>query len=251
MKKSSCCSVVLYNSQSNMTMTTMMLLVLATVSVVDAKMFANDPDIDPGQPEWSEWALTTVLPMVRGGAPTQHLDIDSGKLENVYYYYNDYSISSCAEPISGTPCISEMHFVGLPELKYVPYSVWNTFRNRGTKNKPRWMVRTWFNFNNTNTILVSSSMCNGSDRTSKMVHPIPLLDFSLTFNYTCKYDNEDGVDFKLVQETMVNGTFSSAVPLFAFTEWRPYTSIVKYAYNVKPEMTVQNSPPEDTPCKFC
>ena len=74
-----------------MTMTTMMLLVLATVSVVvvDAKMFANDPDIDPGQPEWSEWALTTVLPMVRGGAPTQPLDIDSDKLENVFYYYND------------------------------------------------------------------------------------------------------------------------------------------------------------------
>ena len=49
----------------------------------------------------------------------------------------------------------------------------------------------------------------------------------------------------------MNGAFSSAVKLFGFTEWRPYTSIVKYAYDVEPEMTVQNSPPEDTPCKFC
>lgn len=228
--------------------------VVVVVVVVDAKkIFQNDPDVDPGQPSWSEWALTTVLPMKLTSTPPQPpLDIDSDKLENVYYYYNDYTLSSCAEPISGTPCISQMHFVGLPELKYVPYSVWNTFRNRGTKNKPRWMVRTWFNFNNTNTILVSSSMCNGSNRVSKEIHPIPLLDFSLAFNYTCGYDDsEDRIDFKLIQETSVNGAFSSAFRLFEFTEWRPYTSIVKYAYNVNPDMTVRNSPPEDTPCKFC
>lgn len=231
-------------------------LFLATTVVVDAKMFANDPDTSPGQPEWTEWDLTTFLPMVRGDTPPQPLALDSSKLENVYYYYNEYSVSSCSQPFIGAPCISEMHFVGLPELKYVPYSIWNTFRNRGTKNKPRWMVRTWFNFNNTDTILASSSMCTGANCLSKEIHPIPSLDFSLTLNYTCKYTpykggGDSGLDFKLIQETSVNGTFSSAVKLFDFTGWRPYTSIVKYAYNVEPEMTVQDSPPEDTPCKFC
>lgn len=217
-------------------------------TMVNAKAFANDPDVPRGQPEWSEWQLTTVLPM------NGNYDIvkqPSYKLENVYYYYSEVW-GSCSEPAEA-PCTSEMYFVGLPELKYVPYYMWNTFQNNGTKNNPVWILKTWFNFNNTNTHLIESSVCDdGIYKQTKPVYPTTSLNFSLTFNYTCKYDVSSGrIAFKSNQKTFVNKKLKSDFTLFIFTGWKPYTNIIKYEYNVEPLLRVQDAAPIDTECKFC
>lgn len=215
---------------------------------VESKAFANDPDVPKGQPEWTEWQLTNVFPM---NGDSGFVKPTSGKISNVHYFYSDVW-GSCSEP-ADAPCTSEMYFVGLPELKYVPYYMWNTFLNNGTKNNPIWVLKTWFNFNNTDTLLIASSVCDkGEYKQTKPLYPLESFDFSLTFNYTCRYDDASGrVAYKSNQQTRVNKKLKSDFTLFLFTSWRPYTSIIKYGYNIEPLLALQDAPPLNTRCKFC
>lgn len=206
------------------------------------KAFPNDPDIISGQPEWSQWQLTTTLPMK---------NVDNNiELKDVYYYYNGYGVSNCAEPNAGIPCTSEMYFVGLPHYKYIPYSVWYTFSSHNSgNNKPIWLVKLFFNFNNTNTILIDSNLCDGEFQSSIPIHPF-YLNFSLIFKYKCNIKNHL-MNFELYQKTTVNNKESSDIKLAWFKSWRPYTSIVNYDYNLNTIITIQNQPPVFTPCKYC
>jgi hypothetical protein len=212
-----------------------------SINTCYGKAFQNDPDILPGQPEWSQWQLTTTLPM-------KNIE-NNNKLENIYYYYNGYGVSNCAEPNSGIPCTSEMHFVGLPNFNYIPYNVWYTFSSHKISNKTIWLVKLWFNFNNTNTVLIDSNVCDGKFQSSLPIYPF-YLNFSLTFKYRCNIKNEL-MNFELYQKTRVNGVDSSDIKLAWFKYWKPYTSIVNYEYDLQPIITVQKQPPLFTPCKFC
>lgn len=171
---------------------------------------------------------------------------------DVYYYYSEYDVSVCAEPMVGLPCIGEMYFTDLPQLEYVPYFVWYKIGLTG--------VNVWFKYNNTDAkqVNLGAVPCNNKQHSLD----ITKCDFGETLYNTGVFDNftfsfdilcnvKKGVlDFNMNQTTHFNGELKSTFPFVWFKDWivennNPDFDTTRFFSHVRP------IPPPDTPCKYC
>lgn len=177
------------------------------------------------------------------------------QVPQVWYYYNREGVSSCAEPSSHFPCTSEMHIVDTKE--YYPYYVWYTFEKSVNGSETELNYKLWYNFNNTEPIVLGSQKCDGKYSTSyvdKNVFEKLGQHFSLSFRHYCNYDSHKNIisDFVIYQETVVNTKLQSNITLADFTHWEPmeYDENQYYEYLPVEEM-FEISPPSYSICKFC
>ncbi len=171
---------------------------------------------------------------------------------DVYYYYNEYDISVCAEPLNGIPCIGEMYFTDLPEFKYVSYYVWYKFDKKS--------VNLWYNYNNTKTIELGSvpcdkkehSLANTDSFTSTLIDTGILKHFSFSFDITCKKKGNVIDSFNMNQTTYLNGNVVSTFPLAWFKDWEIIDEENEPDFDLSDFTTEpMPTPPPDTPCRYC
>lgn len=174
--------------------------------------------------------------------------LPSPQIPKVWYYYNREGISICSEPIDYYPCTSEIHIVG--SKYYYPYYIWYTFQKNGTKLN----YEIWFNFNNTESILLANEKCDGNSYVKPINSTIfEKMDtnFNLTFNHYCDYQN-NLVDFTIQQETFVQHKLQSNFTLIAFSNWKPKEFNATHYNTYFPIMEIHKTPPSiyDV-CKYC
>jgi hypothetical protein len=208
------------------------------------KIFPNDPDISPGQPYWSEWAITTELMNKVDTLPECTLP----KVQPTYsykYYFSQYDISGCSGP--KYPCITMMKAQG--DEYYIPYFTWTTFANTGTFKKPVWTMNFWFNYNQTSTFKVGDSIvCDGKKTTRQvdqcMLTPKALVEYNIDmiFDIECSRDAKTGyLNLRISQTDSNDYTFN----LHEIVEWQPYTSIVKPETTVEYKSVASTIPPRN------
>jgi hypothetical protein len=170
---------------------------------------------------------------------------------DVYYYYNEYDVSSCAEPIGGVPCIGEMYFTDYPHLEYVPYYVWYKIDKKG--------VNVWFEYNNTKPVHLGSARCDNKKHSisidkcdfSETLYDTGVFNnFTFSFDINCNVKGNDVTLFNMNQTTHLNGELVSTFPFAWFMDWTiedntPDFNTETFASIVRP------IPPPDTPCKYC
>lgn len=193
------------------------------------------------QSQWTEWETTSILADNDCGYTHRNKNLTTRleKNDTIWYYYNRYGLSICAEPLpGGVPCASQMYITGeLGDMfGCIPYYVWYTFHNEGTKSKPIWINKLWFNFNNTQTYLVDSHVCNDKEYSttlSRCVYGNNMYQYgfdahySVSFDIKCKY-SKNKIDYVLTQNTNVYNGNSNSFVLASFNNWRPFNGITKY-----------------------
>lgn len=172
---------------------------------------------------------------------------------DVYYYYNEFDVSVCAEPGSGIPCIGEMYFTKLPELQYVPYYVWYKFNKKN--------VDVWFNYNNTKVVNVGTVCCDkkqhslvvDKDSFSPILIDTGVLNhFSFSFDITCDKKGNVVNSFDLHQTTYLNGKLRSTFPFAWFKDWEIIDEENRPDFNTEDFISTPSSqPPPFSPCKYC
>lgn len=167
----------------------------------------------------------------------------------VWYYYNREGVSDCAEPSIHIPCTSEMHITGTKE--YYPYYVWTTFEKNGTKLN----YKLWFNFNNTQPVMIDTLECTNQFHSS-VVHPNIFdklqFNFNLTFNSYCKFEKDIVSNFTIYQETNINNKLQSNFTLIDFINWEPIEHDTTQYYEFLPIMEMHKTPPPSYYiCKYC
>jgi hypothetical protein len=172
---------------------------------------------------------------------------------DVYYYYNEFDVSTCGQPVSGIPCIGEMYFTKLPELQYVPYYVWYKFEKKS--------VDIWFNYNNTDVVNVGSALCdkkqhslvvNKNSFSQILIDTGVLEHFSFSFDITCGKKGNIVTLFDLSQTTYLNEKLLSTFPLVWFKDWEIIEEENEPDFNTEDFFSVPSShPPPNTPCKYC
>lgn len=216
---------------------------IAAPATQEGKIFPNDPDIDPGQPFWSEWDITTEL--INKVDVIPECTLPSKQQETrVKYYWNQYDLSTCNGP--GFPCITITK--SKVDEMYIPYFTWTTFQNVGTFKKPVWTMDFWFNYNHTSTYQVGESVvCDGKTVTYEL-NPCVFTDkaneykMNLKFDITCSRDDKTGwLNLDIYQTDTSNKTFR----LHNIVNWRPYTSIVKPTTEVVYGSVASNIPPRN------
>lgn len=188
--------------------------------------------------------LTTIIAtaMVVTAAPTPN---------DVYYYYNEYDVSSCAQP-TGTPCIGEMYFTKFPKLQYVPYYVWHKIDKKN--------VSVWFDYNNTVPIFLGSIPCDKKQHSLAIDNNISftqtLLDtgilehFTFSFDITCKRKGDIITYYNINQTTYLDGELANTFPLIWFEDWEFLEN--EPVFNLDAQTSEPSPhPPPDTPCRYC
>jgi hypothetical protein len=170
---------------------------------------------------------------------------------DVYYYYNEYDVSVCAEPMVGIPCIGEMYFTDLPEFKYMYYYVWYKIDKKG--------VEIWYNYNNTEANNLGSVPCDKKEHslvidkdsfTSTLIDTGILKHFSFSFDITCTKKGNVIDSFNMNQTTYLKGNVLSTFPLVWFKDWEIIENEPTFnleGFTTEPMPT----PPPDMPCRYC
>lgn len=220
---------------------------------------------------WTEWETTSVLGdnecgYVNNRVASTHIE----KNDTIWYYYNHYGLSICSEPLpGGVPCASQMYITGELGEKFhcIPYYIWYTFHNEGTENTPTWISKLWFNFNNTQTYLLDSHLCNGKIYTitpSRCVFGEKLYmydfdkDYSISYDMKCKY-HKNKIDYELIQNTEVSNGNKNSFTMASFDNWQPFNGLVKYQTSQDTDVYYYSSDDSDQcidfnsdqVCKYC
>lgn len=169
----------------------------------------------------------------------------------IEYFYNREGVSSCAESSIQIPCVTEMHITDTNY--YYPYYVWNTYE----KNQTDLYYTMWFNFNNTQSIVLNTYKCDSlyhSATVKPSIFENLHFEFNLTFQSYCKYSKDTDMvkDFAIFQETGVDNKLQSNFTLFKFKNWTVRESNIDLFLECLPVMEMQKiPPPSDTVCKNC
>jgi len=158
----------------------------------------------------------------------------------IQYYYNREGVSACAEPLMHIPCTNEMHITGTKY--YYPYYVWTTFE----KNQTELYYKLWFNFNNTEPILLDTYECDDLYHHSTVKPSIfenLHFNFNLTFESYCKFSKDMVNDFIIYQETSIDNKLQSNFTLIDFIDWYIVEYDTTLYYEFLPMMEMQKTPP--------
>lgn len=184
-------------------------------------------------------AITTI-PQYNCGY--SNVDFDTSlntfaKNDTVWFYGDDSS--NCKTP-NGQPCTGYMYMTGNygDYFGYMPYSVWYTFKQQQSGD---WMVTLRYNYNQGQTSVVDSVICDGNEYKSSLnrcmfneeLYSYEFFKYyQFNFYTTCTYNPDtDTMYFNLDQESRTcvskDGTTNdNRFTLANFDDWCPKDSFV-------------------------